>query len=431
MSAYRPYCFILWLAPTMSIIGATPISPCGENNTAGTCDSHVAAVGGAKMLQNKVAASSSRRISFVKATDAAELTDEKKQVVSAYWSDSDLYSASAGGFRFTRRVIAGQSCEDQDEPHGQLDSIYSKEECEAAFTAFHDHAKETGDKEAEKVEVVSSASKPKGCFSDCFDPSAGFSCLRFNVHQVGSGQPSNGQNRFLMCAIRTAPQTTEPQNPVEPPTRAPRPDEMTTVLTTTITAPFQTNFVRRINAGEKCDGQLRNIDTLAKCERAFVDLRYASREMEDIKPVNSPIEPTGCYSKCFSEHTGHYCRRFNSHSNPTAIQGLWKHVLCKNDNVSSSGDALFVRLAEGHASCESQHLSSITNFDECAEAFENLRYEKGAEKVLVVRHRGEPAGCFSSCFDELYGYSCRKFNKHEIGSGDTSDGVSRFLLCER
>eukprot|EP00927_Polykrikos_kofoidii_P061651 TRINITY_DN56487_c0_g1_i1.p1 TRINITY_DN56487_c0_g1~~TRINITY_DN56487_c0_g1_i1.p1 ORF type:complete len:117 (+),score=7.55 TRINITY_DN56487_c0_g1_i1:57-407(+) len=57
MSACRAHCFILWFAPTMSIICAMPIS-CRENNIAGACDPHIAAVGGVSMLQHTEPATS-------------------------------------------------------------------------------------------------------------------------------------------------------------------------------------------------------------------------------------------------------------------------------------------------------------------------------------------------------------------------------------
>eukprot|EP00927_Polykrikos_kofoidii_P033345 TRINITY_DN281_c0_g1_i1.p2 TRINITY_DN281_c0_g1~~TRINITY_DN281_c0_g1_i1.p2 ORF type:complete len:148 (+),score=19.14 TRINITY_DN281_c0_g1_i1:76-519(+) len=76
MSVCRAYGLILWLAPTMSKIGAEPIS-CGENNIAGSCDFHAAAVGGGSMVQHTAPPASFLKDSFVNVKDTAGLTEQK------------------------------------------------------------------------------------------------------------------------------------------------------------------------------------------------------------------------------------------------------------------------------------------------------------------------------------------------------------------
>eukprot|EP00927_Polykrikos_kofoidii_P018539 TRINITY_DN185_c0_g2_i2.p1 TRINITY_DN185_c0_g2~~TRINITY_DN185_c0_g2_i2.p1 ORF type:complete len:490 (-),score=74.65 TRINITY_DN185_c0_g2_i2:284-1753(-) len=300
--------------------------------------------------------------------------------------------------RFIRVSEVGATCRSKG-----YKNIADFQECAEAFL---EHEFE---KSSEQVYVVSTRWEPKGCFSDCFDEFAGFMCRKFNKHKDGNGEGGDGENRFLMCTAKERPRLL---------------DKVDATTTTTTTAE-RARYVRQKVAGEKCDGQFRAIDTLEKCEEAFADLKFASKELERITAVEQSFAPKGCYSRCFSEFAGHHCRNFNSHPNAEPLPGSWKNMLCKD----ATGH--FVRLDEAHASCGRNNYTDITNIEDCALAFESLRYvDKESEKVMEVSYRSQPKGCFSSCFDEFHGFGCRKFNRHRTGSGEGSDGNSRFVLCE-
>jgi hypothetical protein len=301
--------------------------------------------------------------------------------------------------RFIRVSEVGATCRSRG-----YESIDDLQECSEAFLS------QEVDKKAERVHVISSRWQPKGCFSDCFDEFSGFMCRKFNEHEVGSGEGGDGENRFLLCWAKGRPRD--------------RPKERPTTTTTTTTA-ARARYVRQKLAGEKCDDPFRAIDSVAKCEEAFANLKFASKELERITVVEQSFEPKGCYSRCFSEFAGHHCRRLNTHPSAEPIRGNWKNILCKD----ATGH--FVRLDEAHASCERNNYTDITDTEDCAQAFEATKYvDKESEKVMEVSYRSEPKGCFSSCFDEFHGFGCRKFNRHRTGSGEGSDGNSRFVLCE-
>jgi hypothetical protein len=187
----------------------------------------------------------------------------------------------------------------------------------------------------------------------------------------------------------------------------------------------------RINAGEKCDSNLRRpIDNLLDCKTAFHALRLKEKENEKIQNATAIWKPKGCSSSCFNEHSGHFCRVFNNH--PTgdgkgAAGGLV--LLCKNNSAHNSRDK-YARITSEGETCKSADLSDISTFEDCKEAFEEEKYhEKRSEHVRVVSNPREPKGCFSECFDGWSGYSCRKFNEHATGNGAGSDNF-RKVLCE-
>merc|ERR1719329_998074 len=148
--------------------------------------------------------------------------------------------------RFARVSEKGATCQSKD-----YVDITNVAECSEAFKAA------TYDKGANKVRVVYSGRKPKGCYSDCRDRDMGFYCRTFNRHGKGSGHATNGMSRFLVCKERRA--------------------RLQDVQVGGI--------VRRIFPGERCEGQLRNIDTLDACKAAFDTLHFSSKKLEDIKPI--------------------------------------------------------------------------------------------------------------------------------------------------
>eukprot|EP00927_Polykrikos_kofoidii_P058476 TRINITY_DN52_c0_g1_i2.p1 TRINITY_DN52_c0_g1~~TRINITY_DN52_c0_g1_i2.p1 ORF type:complete len:462 (+),score=37.43 TRINITY_DN52_c0_g1_i2:73-1386(+) len=232
------------------------------------------------------------------------------------------------------------------------------------------------------------------------------------------------------------PQPTLQPTPRPTPTPTQRP---TTLSTTTTLLPATTtkrrrlgekkSFVRLGGDGETCEvSGFRSIEDQSECKGAFDALAHASKSLEVIQEQNNKYNPKGCYSTCFDEHSGYYCRKFNAHSQG---QG-WKPtdntvMLCHNSLGSSSTDK-FVRIAGG-ITCSSQQLADIETLEHCKEAFaEEKHKQKLAERVALVRTSREPKGCYSDCFDAWDGYTCRKFNEHSEGNSQGTDG-SRYLLC--
>eukprot|EP00927_Polykrikos_kofoidii_P084195 TRINITY_DN8811_c0_g1_i4.p1 TRINITY_DN8811_c0_g1~~TRINITY_DN8811_c0_g1_i4.p1 ORF type:complete len:485 (-),score=65.08 TRINITY_DN8811_c0_g1_i4:47-1501(-) len=440
-------------------------------------------VSGTKMIQ----VGGTRKMSLTKSLELTEHDDEKQQASTL---DGPDVSASVDGVRFTRRMLAGEACdgkfasiETPEECEAAFEALHDTEKrmekiwpvrlafepkgcyskCFSEFAGHHcrrfnekghgrgsdgrvamlckkksaegleryvrvsearatcqskDYADITDvtecseafkatrhDKEADEVQVVYRSRKPKGCYSDCFDRDTGYYCRTFNRHKVGSGDTSDGNNRFLLCKERQ---------------RRKWPRDIK-----------GGGMVRRILPGERCNGQLKNIDTLEACKAAFDALHYYCKELETIQPIQRSWEPKGCFSTFFSEHAGFHCLQFNQDPDARGYAGGGREIVCKDPSVASSDDARFVRVQAEEATCESENYVDIADITECEEAMRVIKYaNKGAEQVFSISADSQPKGCFSDCFDEFTGYHCRKFNTHPTGSDCRSDGVSRFLLCE-
>ena len=83
------------------------------------------------------------------------------------------------------------------------------------------------------------------------------------------------------------------------------------------TAHGASKFVRLTEDGQTCasSGHM-DIATAADCVAAFDALEYpgkSSHSYEEVDTESRSFKPRGCYSQCFSDVAGYFCRAFNEH----------------------------------------------------------------------------------------------------------------------
>jgi hypothetical protein len=88
----------------------------------------------------------------------------------------------------------------------------------------------------------------------------------------------------------------------------------------------------------------------------------------------------------------------------------------------------WIRLDAGKK-CELPFQRPIDNLADCEAAFDALKVSKEYEQIERVTSQYRPKGCSSSCYDNHWGHSCRRFNDHRTGNGKSAYGKV-FFLCK-
>lgn len=77
-------------------------------------------------------------------------------------------------------------------------------------------------------------------------------------------------------------------------------------------------YVRLTTEGTTCESEsLHAIETTDDCREAIEALECpnkASQDYEEVSEVSYSFRPKGCYSNCYSDFAGFFCRMFNSHA---------------------------------------------------------------------------------------------------------------------
>jgi hypothetical protein len=105
-------------------------------------------------------------------------------------------------------------------------------------------------------------------------------------------------------------------------------------------------YVRIMANGETCASSGHSdVTSLAECEAAFADQDHADKTSSSEHAVSTQdysFRPKGCYSLAFSDHSGYFGRRFNTHASgrgegTSVVDDDEQYVLCRAEPEGGNG----------------------------------------------------------------------------------------------